>query len=244
MRVHSLEIEAFGPFAKRATIDFDALSEGGIFLLNGETGAGKTSVLDGICYALYGSLPGVRQGSKSLRSDHAEASVAPEVICEFSTGGRRFEVTRSPAWDRPTKRGKNGTTTAQAQSRLREFVGGSWVEKSTRNDEVGATLSDILGLDKEQFTKVAMLPQGAFAAFLRAKDKDREDLLRSLFDTSEYALTEKVLADRFAEAKAEAEAAERNQRATVDQLVADALTTLYPDEAELAGGRRRVARFG
>jgi len=62
--------------------------------------------------------------------------VAPEVICEFSTGGRRFEVTRSPAWDRPTKRGKNGTTTAQAQSRLREFVGGSWVQKSTRNDEV------------------------------------------------------------------------------------------------------------
>ena len=233
MRVHSLELEAFGPFAKRATIDFDALSEGGIFLLNGETGAGKTSVLDGICYALYGSLPGVRQGSKSLRSDHAEASVAPEVICEFSTGGRRFEVTRSPAWDRPTKRGKNGTTTAQAQSRLREFVGGSWVEKSTRNDEVGATLSEILGLDKEQFTKVAMLPQGAFAAFLRAKDKDREDLLRSLFDTSEYALTEKVLAERFAEAKAEAEAAERNQRATLDQLVADALTTLYPAETDL-----------
>ena len=236
MRVHSLEIEAFGPFAKRATIDFDALSEGGIFLLNGETGAGKTSVLDGICYALYGSLPGVRQGSKSLRSDHAEASVAPEVICEFSTGGRRFEVTRSPAWDRPTKRGKNGTTTAQAQSRLREFVGGSWVEKSTRNDEVGATLSEILGLDKEQFTKVAMLPQGAFAAFLRAKDKDREDLLRSLFDTSEYALTEKVLAERFAEAKAEAETAERDQRATVDQLVADAQTTLYPAEAGLPEG--------
>ncbi|MFF5793815.1 AAA family ATPase [Paeniglutamicibacter sp. NPDC012692] len=246
MRVHSLEIEAFGPFAKRATIDFDALSEGGIFLLNGETGAGKTSVLDGICYALYGSLPGVRQGSKSLRSDHAEASVAPEVICEFSTGGRRFEVTRSPAWDRPTKRGKNGTTTAQAQSRLREFVGGSWIEKSTRNDEVGATLGEILGLDKEQFTKVAMLPQGAFAAFLRAKDKDREDLLRSLFDTSEYALTEKVLGERFAEAKAEAEAAERNQRATVEQLVADALTTLYPDETDLpedAAGLRDSGDF-
>ncbi|MGL3805988.1 AAA family ATPase [Paeniglutamicibacter sp. R2-26] len=233
MRVHRLEIEAFGPFAKRAAIDFDALSEGGIFLLNGETGAGKTSVLDGICYALYGSLPGVRQGSKSLRSDHAESAVAPEVVCEFSTGGRRFEVTRSPAWDRPTKRGKNGTTTAQAQSRLREFVGGSWVEKSTRNDEVGAALGEILGLDKEQFTKVAMLPQGAFAAFLRAKDKDREDLLRSLFDTSEYALTEKVLGERFADAKADAEAAERNQRATVEQLVTDALATLYPEAAGL-----------
>lgn len=235
MRVHALEIEAFGPFAKRATIDFDALSEGGIFLLNGETGAGKTSVLDGICYALYGSLPGVRQGSKSLRSDHAEASVAPEVMCEFSTGGRRFEVTRSPAWDRPSKRGKSGTTTAQAQSRLRELVDGAWIEKSTRNDEVGHILSGILGLDKEQFTKVAMLPQGAFAAFLRAKDKDREDLLRSLFDTSEYALTEKVLTERFAAAKAEAEDAERNQRVTRDQLTSDALATLFPEHAELPG---------
>lgn len=233
MRVHSLQLEAFGPFAKRAAIDFDALSEGGIFLLNGETGAGKTSVLDGICYALYGSLPGVRQGSKSLRSDHAEASVAPEVVCEFSTGGRRFEVTRSPAWDKPSKRGKNGTTTAQAQSRLREFVDGTWIEKSTRNDEVGHLLAELLGLDKEQFTKVAMLPQGAFAAFLRAKDKDREDLLRSLFDTSEYTLTEKVLAERFAAAKAEAEDAERNQRTAVDQLVTDALATLFPERAEL-----------
>ena len=227
MRVHSLELEAFGPFAKRAVIDFDALSEAGIFLLNGETGAGKTSVLDGICYALYGSLPGVRTGAKSLRSDHAAPNAAPEVICEFSTGGRRFEVTRSPAWERPSARGKNGFTTAQAQSRLRERIDGSWVEKSTRNDEVGDTLKGILGLDKEQFTKVAMLPQGAFAAFLRAKDKDREDLLRSLFDTSEYAMTERVLAERLAAARTEAEDAARARTTTLDALVADAQTTLF-----------------
>lgn len=226
MRVHSLSLQAFGPFAVRAEIDFDALSEAGIFLLNGETGAGKTSVLDGICYALYGSLPGVRQGAKSLRSDHAAPGVEPEVSCEFSTSGRRFEVTRSPAWDKPSPRSKNGFTTAQAQSRLRERIDGTWVEKSTRNDEVGHILKEILGLDKEQFTKVAMLPQGAFAAFLRAKDKDREDLLRSLFDTSEYAMTERVLSERLAAARTEAENAERARATTLEQLVADAHTTL------------------
>ncbi|MFL4474361.1 AAA family ATPase [Paeniglutamicibacter sp. MACA_103] len=230
MRVHSLQLEAFGPFAKRASIDFDALSEAGIFLLNGETGAGKTSVLDGICYALYGSLPGVRTGSKSLRSDHAGPAAVPEVICEFSTGGRRFEVTRSPAWERPSARSKNGFTTAQAQSRLRERIGGAWVEKSTRNDEVGDTLREILGLDKEQFTKVAMLPQGAFAAFLRAKDKDREDLLRSLFDTTEYAMTERILGERLNAARAEAEDAERARASTLQTLVADATSTLYDAE--------------
>lgn len=244
MRVHSLEIQAFGPFAKRAVIDFDALSEGGIFLLNGETGAGKTSVLDGICYALYGSLPGVRLGTRSLRSDHAEASLAPEVMCIFSTSGRRFEVTRSPAWDRPSKRGKNGTTLAQAQSRLREFIDGEWVEKSTRNDEVGQILGDVLGLDREQFTKVAMLPQGAFAEFLRAKDKDREELLRKLFDTRDYAMTEKILADRFAAVKLEAEDAERNQRSAVDQLSADAAGTLFVEDSQLPEADAELLRDG
>ncbi|MCV9993987.1 SMC family ATPase [Paeniglutamicibacter sp. ZC-3] len=244
MRVHALQIEAFGPFAKRASIDFDALSEAGIFLLNGETGAGKTSVLDGICYALYGSLPGVRQGSKSLRSDHASPTAVPEVICEFSTGGRRFEVTRSPAWERPSTRSKNGFTTAQAQSRLRERIDGAWIEKSTRNDEVGHVLAEILGLDKEQFTKVAMLPQGAFAAFLRAKDKDREDLLRSLFDTSEYAMTERILGERLNAARAEAEDAERARATTLETLLNDATSTLYGDEDPEADGESGEGRTG
>ncbi|PQZ92145.1 chromosome segregation protein SMC [Arthrobacter sp. MYb227] len=244
MRVHSLEMQAFGPFAKRAIIDFDALSEGGIFLLNGETGAGKTSVLDGICYALYGSLPGVRLGTKSLRSDHAGADIVPEVTCVFSTSGRRFEVTRSPAWDRPSKRGKNGTTLAQAQSRLRELVDGVWVEKSTRNDEVSQALSDVLGLDREQFTKVAMLPQGAFAEFLRAKDKDREELLRKLFDTTDYAMTERILGERFAAAKLEAEEAERQQRTAIEQLMSDAIGTLFSPEGELSEADTQLLQDG
>ncbi|MCZ2404137.1 SMC family ATPase [Paenarthrobacter sp. Z7-10] len=193
MRIHRLEIQAFGPFAERQTIDFDALGEQGLFLLNGATGAGKTSVLDAICYAFYGSVPGARQNGKRLRSDHAPEGLEPLVICEFSARDRRLEVARSPAWDRPTLRGK-GTTVQQAKTLLREKENGIWVEKSSRNDEAGGEIAALLGMKMEQFTKVILLAQGDFAAFLRSKDKDRQELLQSLFGTEVYENVEKQLA--------------------------------------------------
>ncbi|WP_026540178.1 AAA family ATPase [Paenarthrobacter nicotinovorans] len=194
MRIHRLDIEAFGPFATPQHIDFDQLSAQGLFLLNGATGAGKTSILDAICFALYGSVPGARQEGKRLRSDHAAPGAEPRVVCEFSARGRRFEVTRSPAWDRPSARGRNGFTTQQAKTLLRERVKGTWEEKSSRNDEVGAELSDVLGMDREQFTRVVMLPQGDFAAFLRSKAGDRLELLQKLFGTQRFEAVERHLA--------------------------------------------------
>lgn len=198
MRIHRLDIEAFGPFATPQHIDFDQLSAQGLFLLNGATGAGKTSILDAICFALYGSVPGARQEGKRLRSDHAAPGAEPRVVCEFSARGRRFEVTRSPAWDRPSARGRNGFTTQQAKTLLRERVNGTWEEKSSRNDEVGAELSDVLGMDREQFTRVVMLPQGDFAAFLRSKAGDRLELLQKLFGTQRFESVERHLAQQAA----------------------------------------------
>ncbi|WP_309072924.1 SMC family ATPase [Paenarthrobacter sp.] len=200
MRIHRLDIEAFGPFATPQHIDFDHLGAQGLFLLNGATGAGKTSILDAICFALYGSVPGARQEGKRLRSDHAAPSAEPRVVCEFSARGRRFEVTRSPAWDRPSARGRNGFTTQQAKTLLRERVTGSWEEKSSRNDEVGAELTDVLGMDREQFTRVVMLPQGDFAAFLRSKANERLELLQKLFGTQRFEAVERQLVQQAAEA--------------------------------------------
>ncbi|WP_457950558.1 AAA family ATPase [Pseudarthrobacter sp. alpha12b] len=201
MRIHHLRISAFGPFAGTEHIDFDRLSAHGLFLLNGPTGAGKTSVLDAICFALYGSVPGARQDGKRLRSDHAEPGQEPAVTCEFSAQGRRFEVTRSPAWEKPSARGKNGFTVQQAKTLLRERVGGAWVEKSARNDEAGAEIMALLGMDREQFTRVVMLPQGDFAAFLRSKAADRLDLLQKLFGTQRFEALEQELSRQAAAAR-------------------------------------------
>lgn len=194
MRIHSLRISGFGPFAGTEEIDFDRLSAHGLFLLNGPTGAGKTSVLDAICFALYGSVPGTRQEGKRLRSDHADPSREPSVTCVFSAQGRRFEVTRSPAWEKPSARGRNGFTTQQAKTLLRERVGTDWKELSARNDEAGAEIMAVLGMDREQFTRVVMLPQGDFAAFLRSKAADRLELLQKLFGTQRFEAVEQDLA--------------------------------------------------
>ncbi|AXJ11330.1 AAA family ATPase [Arthrobacter sp. PM3] len=203
MRIHRLEISAFGPFAGTERIDFDRLSAHGLFLLNGATGAGKTSVLDAICFALYGSVPGARQDGKRLRSDHADPAAEPRVTCEFSAKGRHFEVSRAPAWEKPSARGKNGYTLQQANTLLRERVDGAWVEKSGRNDEAGAEIADVLGMNREQFTRVVMLPQGDFAAFLRSKASDRLELLQSLFGTQRFEAVEQELSRQAQNAKAE-----------------------------------------
>lgn len=117
MRLHRLRIKAFGPFAGTEEVDFDRLGEAGLFLLHGPTGAGKTSILDAVCYALYGRLPGSRGAIRPhLRSDHAPDTERAEVRLELTVGGRRLEIVRSPEWQRPKKRG-DGTTPRRPRSR-------------------------------------------------------------------------------------------------------------------------------
>jgi DNA repair protein SbcC/Rad50 len=234
VRIHRLEIEAFGPFAGVQAIDFDQLSAQGLFLLNGPTGAGKTSVLDAICFALYGSVPGARQEGKRLRSDHADAAAEPRVVCEFSARGRRFEVTRSPAWDRPSARGRKGFTTQQAKTLLRELVDGSWEEKSSRNDEAGAEITELLGMDREQFTRVVMLPQGDFAAFLRSKAGDRLALLQKLFGTARFEAIEQQLVRQAQEARSAVETEESGLRLLMQQAES-AFDGLGTQQGETAG---------
>ncbi|MBD1540852.1 SMC family ATPase [Arthrobacter sp. IA7] len=238
MRIHRLEISAFGPFAGTEEIDFDRLSAHGLFLLNGPTGAGKTSVLDAICYALYGSVPGARQDGKRLRSDHADSAAEPRVTCEFTARGRRFEVSRSPAWDKPSARGRNGFTTQQAKTLLRERVAGAWVEKSGRNDEAGAEITALLGMDREQFTRVVLLPQGDFAAFLRSKASDRLDLLQKLFGTERFEAVERELASQAAGAVSQVADLEGRLALLVARARAEATVLEVDPEAapEPAGG--------
>ncbi|TLQ47227.1 AAA family ATPase [Streptomyces marianii] len=197
MRLHRLEITAFGPFGARQRVDFDALSSAGLFLLHGPTGAGKTSVLDAVCYALYGAVPGARQSpGTSLRSDHASVGTYTEVCLDLTVGGRRLEITRQPAQPRPKKKG-TGFTTEKAQSRLREYDAGrgEWKALSRSHQEIGEEIAQLVGMSRDQFCQVVLLPQGDFARFLRADAEARGKLLGRLFDTRRFALVEERLAD-------------------------------------------------
>ncbi|MFD5198873.1 AAA family ATPase, partial [Streptomyces sp. NPDC058375] len=204
MRLHRLSITAFGPFGATQEVDFDALSSAGLFLLHGPTGAGKTSVLDAVCFALYGAVPGARQSpGASLRSDHAPADLPTEVQLELTVGGRRLEVTRSPAQPRPKKRG-DGFTMEKAQSRLRGYdPERGWQALSKSHQEIGEELTQLIGMSRDQFCQVVLLPQGDFARFLRSDAEARGKLLGRLFDTRRFAAVEERLAElrRGAEAK-------------------------------------------
>ncbi|MGW7047884.1 AAA family ATPase [Streptomyces avermitilis] len=237
MRLHRLDITAFGPFGGAQTVDFDDLSAAGLFLLHGPTGAGKTSVLDAVCYALYGAVPGARQSGQgmTLRSDHAVPSTRTEIRLELTVAGRRLEITRQPPWARPKKRGF-GTTTDKAQSWLREHdaAAGSWKDLSRSHQEIGEEITQLLGMSREQFCQVVLLPQGDFARFLRADAEARGKLLGRLFDTHRFAEVEKRLAER----RRAVEAAVRDGDATLladahrmQQAVGDVAEVPLPDLA-------------
>lgn len=217
MRLHHLEIVGFGPFADEVRIDFDALSEAGLFLLTGPTGAGKSSVLDAVCFALYGDVPGDRSTAKRLRSDHAADDVVPRVVLEATLSGRRFRIDRSPAWTRPKKRG-SGTTTEQARVVISERRLGdpssegapeTWQPLSTRLDETGHLVTWLVGMTLPQFCQVALLPQGRFQAFLRARSEERHALLQQVFQTGRFDRTERWLRDRRVELRRASEAQQR-----------------------------------
>ncbi|MFI2352164.1 AAA family ATPase [Streptomyces sp. NPDC019443] len=217
MRLHRLSVTAFGPFGAGQDVDFDALSAAGIFLLHGPTGAGKTSVLDAVCFALYGAVPGARQSAGgSLRSDHAPVGTSTEVCLELTVGGRRLEIRRRPAQPRPKKNGK-GFTTERAQSWLREydFEAGQWQALSRSHQEIGEEISQLVGMSRDQFCQVVLLPQGDFARFLRADAEARGKLLGRLFDTRRFAAVEERLAEQ-------RRAAEQQVRAGDERLLAAA----------------------
>ncbi len=253
MRLHRLDITAFGPFGGSQSVDFADLSAAGLFLLHGPTGAGKTSVLDAVCYALYGSVPGARQSGQglALRSDHAPAGTRTEVSLELTVAGRRLEITRQPPWERPKKRG-SGTTTEKAQSWLREYdaTAGAWKDLSRSHQEIGEEITQLLGMSREQFCQVVLLPQGDFARFLRADAEARGKLLGRLFDTHRFAEVEKRLAERRRAAEAQVRDgdaalladAHRMQQAADGALVLPELTPGEPGLAEAVIAAAAVAR--
>ncbi|MFD4670913.1 AAA family ATPase [Lentzea sp. NPDC058450] len=195
MRLHRLELTAFGPYAGTEVVDFDELGADGLFLLHGDTGAGKTTLLDAVAFALFNKVPGARGDVKKLRCDYADPQRPTEVSLELTVQGRRFRIVRSPEFDRPKKRGSGGFTTQPAKCSLTWLEGWDG-EGLTRIDDVAQAVDSMLGMSHDQFFQVVLLPQGEFARFLRSDTAEREVLLEKLFGTGRFLDVEKWFRDR------------------------------------------------
>ncbi|WP_254954684.1 AAA family ATPase [Cyanobium sp. Cruz-8H5] len=178
-------MEAFGPYADPVAIDFDVLAAEGLFLIHGTTGAGKTFLLDALCFALYGEVSGDRS-VKGLRSDHAAPGAVPRVSLEFSCGAARYRVERTPAHTAPKARGQGTTEKAPQAVLFRLDAGVPERAVAAKTTEVTREVEHLVGLNAAQFRQVILLPQGRFAEVLRAKAEEREALLKTLFDTVIY----------------------------------------------------------
>ncbi|MGO2659946.1 AAA family ATPase [Mycetocola reblochoni] len=243
MRILSVEIAGFGPFVRRQRLDLEAMPDG-LFLITGRTGAGKSSILDAICFALYGSVPRYEKAESRLRSDFASAEDPSEVTVRFSTAGELYEVTRTPSWDRP-KRSGTGTTEQKSTARLLRLVDGEWRVEASQLREVGAEITRLLGLNREQFLQVVLLAQNRFQEFLRAGSDERQTVLRSLFDSERFDRVERMLEQRRrdGEGRGAAELAElERELARLHQLASAVMGEEHgPDEGAGADGRTEPA---
>lgn len=239
MRPLRLEIAAFGPYAEPQVVDFEQLGEQRLFLVHGPTGAGKSTLLDALCFALYGDTAGPERDGKSFRSHFAGPEQTTSVTLDFRVGERTYRVVRQPEQERAKLRGE-GTTVSQPAATLWDRT------EVTRADDPGKVLAarpthvteavvGILGFRSEQFRQVIVLPQGRFRELLLAGSKDREEILRQLFETQFYARLEEALREHSRELRAAAESMRTQRRTLLAQEDC-------ADEAELEAVRAGLER--
>lgn len=203
MRPIRIEMSAFGPYAGKQTVEMDRLGTSGIYLITGDTGAGKTTIFDAIVFALYGTASSDRRSGDMLRSRYAEPDTPTEVKLVFAYRNKEYEIRRNPTYQRPKLRGE-GMTQENASAELR-LPGGEII---TRTGEVDEKIREILGMTRDQFMQIAMIAQGDFLKLLLAKTEERRKIFSSIFRTGRYARLEERL-------KQEA----RQARKTYDDLV-------------------------
>ena len=192
-----LQMQAFGPFAGKETISFADLGASPLFLINGPTGAGKTTILDAISYALYGSTTGNERDARDMRCQQSDPGLQTEVILEFSLGGASYRISRSPDQLRPKKRGEGFTLLKSCASLYKLGADGSSENGDLLVEQKISDATDhirsITGLNAEQFRQVMVLPQGQFRKLLMADSKGKQDIFESLFQTSIYSKIEERL---------------------------------------------------
>ncbi|MDQ2700886.1 MAG: SMC family ATPase, partial [Actinomycetota bacterium] len=235
MKLHRLEMTAFGPFGGTEEIEFEKLDEAGLFLLTGATGSGKTSVLDAICFALYGLVPRSDNSKPDVASHYRSETARPSVTLELTMGERRLRVQRTPEYERPKKTGSGTTPESQTVTvEQRTAEGSEWQLISSGWSEANRELKDMLGMDLSQFSQVVMLPQGSFARFLRADVRHRRELLNHLFPSQKMDYVERWLKERAKADLAAKEQKEQQIRSQLDKAAGRVSGLLGEDDQPLA----------
>jgi DNA repair protein SbcC/Rad50 len=231
MRPIQLTMSAFGPYAGKTTLDLDKLGKSGLYLITGDTGAGKTTLFDAITFALFGNASGENRDKSMLRSKYAEPTTETYVKLVFEYSGKKYTVRRNPAYERPAKRGTGFTT--QAADALLTMPDGRVL---TKEKEVDAEIRNILGVDRSQFAQIAMLAQGEFRKLLQADTATRKAIFRSIFKTDRYNVLQERLKTLTGEAKRENEA--------ILQSVAQYIAGIQCDESDPLFLRVQLAQEG
>lgn len=227
MRPIRLTIQAFGPFSHQQSIDFSALGETPFFLINGPTGAGKSAILDAICYAMYGETTGSERAGEQMRCDFSSFDVATVVEFEFELGHSRYRVIRRPEQQVPKKRGQGLTKQSHSASLYQLDADQRGKPITEKTSEVAQELTARIGLNVKQFRQVMVIPQGKFRDLLLANSTDREQILGQLFDTQRYAEIERMLLEKAADI--------RKAKSEFDQQIKGSLDIAgASDEDELA----------
>lgn len=217
MRPIYLEMHAFGPYAGKQVVDFRTLGTRNLFLIYGPTGAGKTTVLDAICYALYGDTSGSRRSGAHMRSEYASPQEPTSVCFIFSIGTKYYRVERQPEQEIAKKRG-NGLKHAAATASLYACQSDGVTTQVMATKNVTAEVERLLGFKSEQFRQVVLLPQGDFRKLLLANSSERQQIMQTLFHTQRYAILQELAKEKYTEiAKSYSMLADRTQQ-TLQQL--------------------------
>jgi len=223
MRPLKLTVSAFGPYAGTTVLDLEKLGQSGLYLITGDTGAGKTTIFDAITYALYGEPSGQTRDSSMLRSKYAAPETPTEVELIFSCGEKTYTVRRNPEYERPKSRG-TGTTRQAADAQL-TYPDGRIV---TKLKDVNTALREIMGIDRRQFAQIAMIAQGDFLKLLLADTRDRQAIFREIFKTGYYQIFQEKLKAEAAGLDRERERAKSSVQQYISGILCDETSPLRP----------------
>ena len=241
MKPLELTISAIGPFAEETKISFARLGAQGLFLISGDTGAGKTTLFDAICFALFGEASGSNRGVDSMRSDFAKPQTKSFVALRFSHQGRQYRVVRNPAYQRPKLRGE-GMTAESADAALYQESGAETATLATGFMPVKNEIETILGVDAKQFKQISMIAQGEFLKLLYADSAERGNIFRRVFHTDLYAAFQKRLKDAEREKRIALEDSEKRLLGYFNEMTGEALEkdALFGGEELLSAQEKRL----